>query len=140
MERTATGENTMTDPLTGKKVLVIDDEPDIVTYLTTLLQDNGMQTTSAVDGVEGMARARDERPDLITLDMSMPEQSGVKTLRQLQADEQLCDIPVVIITGVSTDFERFIKTRRQVTPPAGYIAKPIDADDVLRTLREILSA
>ncbi len=124
--------------LQGKKILVVDDEPDVVTYLCTLLEDHGMVTESAADGVEALERARSGRPDLITLDMSMPEKSGVKTYRELQDDEDLAAIPVVIVTGLSRDFEGFIKSRRQVTPPAGYIAKPITEDEVIEVLRGIL--
>lgn len=124
--------------LAGKKILVVDDEPDVRTFLTTLLQDHGMVTCTAADGVEAMTVAREERPDLITLDVSMPEKSGVKVFREIQGDPALAGIPVVIVTGVSRDFEGFIKSRRQVTPPAGYIAKPITEDDVLQTLARAL--
>lgn len=124
--------------LAGKTILVIDDEPDIIAYLTAVLEDHGMETVSAADGVEGMAKARAERPDLITLDMSMPEKSGVKLFRELQADADLGHIPVIIITGISQDFEKFIKSRKQVKPPAGYIAKPITEDELIGLLRRIL--
>ncbi len=124
--------------LSGKKILVIDDEPDIVLFLTAMLEDHGMETLSAADGVEGLQRARADKPDLITLDMSMPEKSGVKVFRELQGDPELRSIPVVIVTGVSRDFEKFIKTRKQVQPPAGYIAKPITEDELIGLLRQIL--
>jgi CheY-like chemotaxis protein len=132
------GEMTDATGLAGKKILVIDDEPDIVTYLCTLLEDHGMVTCSAVDGVEGLEQARAENPDLITLDMSMPEKSGVKLFRELQADAVLDRIPVVIVTGLSQDFESFIHKRKQVRPPEGYIAKPLTEDEVIDTLRGIL--
>jgi len=118
----------------GRKILIVDDEPDVVTYLTTLLEDNGFATVTAVDGRQAFALAKSERPDLITLDISMPEESGVKAYRQLQAEPTTKDIPIVIVTGISADFERFIRSRRQVDPPAGYFEKPIDADKFIRTI------
>ena len=121
-----------------KKVIVIDDDRDLVKFLTTLLQDNGYETVTANTGAEALRSVRAARPDLITLDMSMPEKSGVKVFRELQADPGLATIPVVIVTGLSRDFEGFIKSRRQVTPPAGYIAKPITVDEVIEVLRGIL--
>ncbi len=124
--------------LQGKKILVVDDEPDIVTYLCTLLEDHGMVTCTAADGQEGLEVARAESPDLITLDISMPETSGVRMFREIQADPILDQIPVVIVTGLSRDFEGFIKSRRQVRPPDGYIAKPLESDDVLGTLARVL--
>jgi CheY-like chemotaxis protein len=122
----------------GRKILIVDDEPDIVTYLTTLLEDNGFTTIAAVDGREAFASAKSEKPDLITLDISMPEESGVKAYRQLQGDPVTKDIPIIIVTGISADFERFIRSRKQVDPPAAYFEKPIDPEKLLKTIREIL--
>lgn len=120
------------------KILIVDDEPDVVTYLATFLQDNGFVTISAGDGREGFAKARAERPDLITLDITMPEESGVRMLRDLQESAETAGIPVIIITGIASDFKRFIETRRQVRPPAGYFEKPIDRDKLLGKIREVL--
>lgn len=122
----------------GRKILIVDDEPDVVTYLTTLLEDNGYTTIAASDGKEGFATAKTERPDLITLDISMPEESGVKAFRQLQGEPETKDIPIIIVTGISADFERFIRSRKQVEPPAAYFEKPIDPEKFLETIREIL--
>lgn len=126
-------------PHTGLKILIVDDEPDTVAYLTSLLEDNGYQTVSANNGSEAIDKAKLEKPDLITLDITMPEQSGVKTLTQLQIDSVTEDIPVIIITGVTHTFKRFIHTRKQVKAPAGYIEKPIDQEETLALIREILS-
>jgi CheY-like chemotaxis protein len=122
----------------GKKILVVDDEPDVVTYLTTLLEDNGFITISAKNGDEGLLKARSEKPDLISLDISMPEKSGVKLFRDIQSDPELDKIPVVIVTGISQDFEKFIKTRKQVKPPAGYISKPINQEEYIKGIKSIL--
>ncbi len=121
-----------------KTVLVIEDEEDIRSYLMTLFEDNGYQSLGATDGVEGLRLARDQRPDLITMDISMPEKSGVKTLRELQEDEVTSGIPVVIVTGVSDELQTYIESRRQVRPPAGYVFKPIEARELLETVERIL--
>lgn len=123
---------------TGRKILIVDDEPDVVTYLTTLLEDNGYATITAADGREGFAKAKTERPDLITLDISMPEESGVKAFRQLQGEPATKGIPIIIVTGISADFERFIRSRKQVEPPAAYFEKPIDPEKFLETIHKIL--
>jgi CheY-like chemotaxis protein len=132
--------NRNSEGLAGKKILVIDDEPDVVTYFTTILEDHGMTTCRAANGAEGMAAARTAKPDLITLDIAMPEQAGVKTLRQLQEDPALAHIPVVIITGVSQELKIFLRKTRQVRPPSGYLSKPITEHDLIDTLTEILVA
>ncbi len=92
----------------SKTILVVDDEPDIVTYITSMLQDNGYSTISASDGAEAMATIKDNRPDLICLDISMPEKSGVGLYRDLRESDDYKDLPVIVVTGLSQDFEKFI--------------------------------
>lgn len=121
-----------------KLILVIDDDPDIVTFLTALLEDNGYATDSAADGVEGLEKTRARRPDLILLDITMPEKSGVRFYRDVREDEGLKSIPVVIVTGVTQEFKQFIHTRRQVPPPDGYIQKPIDKQELLDAVAKAL--
>jgi DNA-binding response OmpR family regulator len=123
----------------AKTILVVDDEPDVLTYLTAFFEDNGFRVTKAANGREGFAKAKSERPDLIALDISMPKESGVRMFRDLLDDRSTAGIPVVIITGVSHEFRRFIETRRQVHPPAGYFEKPIERDKLLAKINEILS-
>jgi DNA-binding response OmpR family regulator len=122
-----------------KFVLVIDDDPDIVTFLTALLQDNGYETDSAPDGMEGLKKTRERKPDLILLDITMPEKSGVRYYRDVREDEELKSIPVIMVTGVMKEFEGFIHKRRQVPPPDGYIHKPVDKQLLLDTMEEVLS-
>jgi DNA-binding response OmpR family regulator len=125
---------------TGKKILIVDDEPDVVAYLRTLLEDNGFQVVTAGNGKEGMERARAEAPALVLLDISMPEESGVRMFRNLQEDAQTSDTPVIIVTGVSHDFKRFIETRRHLRAPAGYFDKPPDREQLLAKIIEILGS
>lgn len=122
----------------AKKILIIDDETDVITYLTTFFDDNGFNTISAVNGKDGVKRAVEENPDIITLDVSMPEESGVKALRELQENEVTKNTPVILVTGVSLDFKRFIETRKQVHAPEGYFEKPIDRDKLLEKVKELL--
>jgi CheY-like chemotaxis protein len=128
-----------------KRVLVVDDEADVVTYLVTLLEDNGYATDTANDGNEAMKRVKANKPDLITLDLSMPEKSGVKFYRELRGDPELANIPVVMVTAVtgyadsSEVYKKFISTRKQVPPPDGFIPKPIDQQEMLKTVKALLS-
>ena len=126
--------------MSDKRILVIDDEPDVVTYLTTLLEDNGYATISAKDGVEGLEKVNSEMPDLILLDITMPEKSGVRFYRDVRENDELKSIPVVMVTGVMPQFEKFISTRRQVPPPDGYISKPVDSEKLLGKIKELLEA
>ncbi len=121
-----------------KKILIIDDEPDTTTYYSALLEDNGYETIIAENGEDGLDKLKAQRPDLITLDISMPEVSGVKFYRTIKEMDAYKDIPVVIITGVSKDFEKFISSRKQVPAPDGYIAKPIEQDKVLKLIEDLI--
>ena len=125
----------------GKKILVVDDEPDIIMYMTTLLEENGYDTDSAKDGVEGLTKAKENRPNLICLDILMPEKSGIGLYRELRKDEELKEIPVIIVTGFKGDdnplltFKEFLY-KRSVPGPEGYLEKPIDQKEFLETIKE----
>jgi CheY-like chemotaxis protein len=122
----------------AKKILIVDDEPDVVTYLSTFFKDNGYEVVTAANGKEAYEKAVSEMPDLITLDITMPEESGVRCFRDLQENEKTQNIPVIIVTGVSGEFKRFIETRRQVQPPVSYFEKPIDRTKLLEKIEEII--
>jgi CheY-like chemotaxis protein len=128
----------------GKKVLVVDDEQDVRVYLSRLLEENGFRAACASNGEEALRAVEKERPDLITLDLSMPETSGVRFYQTLKSRADIADIPVVLVTGVtgpggSRDTEHFYNTRRQVPPPDGFIAKPVDPEEMLRLVRKLTS-
>ena len=81
----------------NRKILIVDDEPDVVTYLSSLLEDNGYRTLKAFNGKEGMDLAQKELPDLISLDITMPEETGVRMLRNLHDDPATTGIPVILV-------------------------------------------
>lgn len=123
-----------------KKVLIVDDEADVRAYLSRLLKENGYAVVTAADGVEAMEKIRAERPAVVTLDMSMPNKSGVKFYREIREDAELKNVPVIVVTGVtgvgkSSDFERFLSTRSQFPPPERFIAKPIEPEEILEAVR-----
>ena len=122
-----------------KRILVIEDEEDITAYLTTVFEDNGYEVDSAVDGVQAMSKIRENKPDLISLDVSIPEKTGVKIYCELKADPQLASIPVVMVTGIEREFQKYISTRNELPPPEGYIAKPFQADELLHTISNLLN-
>ncbi len=121
-----------------KKILIIDDELDIRTYLSTMFEDHGYATVLAQDGEEALRQVEAHFPDLITLDISMPEKSGVKFYREVKENARWKGIPIIIVTGVSGDFQKFISSRHQVPPPDGFIAKPVEQDEILRMVRKLL--
>jgi CheY-like chemotaxis protein len=128
-----------------KRILVIDDEPDERTYISTLLEDHGYATEMAKDGKEAMEKVKVNPPDLISLDITMPEKSGVKFYREMREDPELAGIPIVVVTGVSglggkpEEFHQFLSTRKRMPPPDGFIPKPLDQDRLIETIGQLLS-
>jgi len=121
-----------------KTILIIDDEPDTLTFFSSVLEDHGYNTITAENGDEGLKKLDERTPDLITLDITMPEMSGVKFYRSLREDDRWKYIPIIIITGISGDFKDFISSRKQVPPPDGYISKPVDEEELLTLVGRLI--
>lgn len=115
----------------AKKVLVIDDDPVVVKYLVSLLEDNGYQTCTAGDGLQAMNVLKAEKPDLITLDLEMPEEWGTRFYRKFKKEEELKNTPVLIISGMPS---RHLSVRDAV----GYLAKPFDPEKVLELVKKAI--
>jgi len=115
----------------AKKILVIDDEPQIVKYLTAFLEDNGYETCSASNGEEGMEVLRKEKPDLVTLDLQMPGDTGTRFYRNMSKDKEFKDVPVIVVSGIPG-------RHLAVSKPVAVFEKPIDRDKLLATVRETI--
>lgn len=122
----------------AKKVLIVDDESDTRVYLNTLLTENGYQTRLAADGEEALKQAKDYLPDLVTLDIIMPNQTGVKFYRELCKDKKLCKTPVIILSGVTRYKELFARDHATMPKPFAFVEKPIEKGDFLKTLKMAL--
>jgi len=121
---------------TGKKILVTDDEPDFLTFIATILEDNGATVVKAYDGEQALELAKTDKPDLITLDISMPGKSGVEVYNDFKEDKNLNSIPICIITG-KPELRKLIY-EHPLGPPAGYMDKPITEEGLVRNLKRIL--
>lgn len=125
----------------AKKVLIVDDEPAAIDYATAVLEENGYQAVGAEDGLEGMDKARAEKPDLILLDIMMPGKGGIAMYQDLRKDEETKDIPVIIITGVARG-QRFEESMMRKAPgiplPDGYIEKPMKPEGLLKAVKDVL--
>lgn len=115
----------------AKKILVIDDDPYTVKYLETLFQDNGYETCSAANGVEGYDVLKAEKPDLITLDLEMSQEWGTRFYRRLSKDPDFKDLPVIVISGMPS-------SHLAIKRVAAHLSKPFDADELLQIVRRVL--
>lgn len=122
-----------------KKILIVDDEPDVLTYLTALFEDHGYETITAEDGITGFDLAKSEKPDLITLDITMPDQSGVRTYRYYKGNDELRGIPVVIVTAIGDSMKSFLKKLAGFPEPEGFMNKPIDEDELIGMVADLLN-
>lgn len=116
----------------AKKILVIDDDPVVVKYLVSLLEDNGYETCTADDGKKALEVMKAEKPDLVTLDLEMPEEWGTRFYRKFKQDEELKDTPVIVISGMPS---RHLSVRDAV----GYLSKPFDPEKVVALVTETLA-
>ena len=121
-----------------KKILIVEDEPDLVEMLSVFFGESGFDTITAYDGHEGFIKAENEKPDLITLDISMPGESGVKMYRNLINSDKAKNIPVIIITAAPAELKGFIKRMKSFPDPAGYFEKPVDRDELLSKIKALV--
>jgi CheY-like chemotaxis protein len=122
----------------AKKILIVEDESDVRTYLEVLFEENGYETAIAVDGDEAMAKVREFKPDVITLDIIMPRETGQKFYRQLVKDPVFSKTPVIICSGVTRYKELFSRDHRTMPKPFAFIEKPIDKQALLDKVKEAI--
>jgi two-component system alkaline phosphatase synthesis response regulator PhoP len=125
------------------KILIIDDDPDIVDALYVLLEGEGLDVVSAYDGEEGLAKIKEENPDLIILDLLMPKMDGYEVCKTLQDPRwsKWRDTPILVLTSVREEasqrrYELEMGMRMDVDD---YVEKPIDPDVVLERVQKILA-
>jgi CheY-like chemotaxis protein len=114
----------------AKKILVIEDDPITLKYLVTLFEDNGYETFSAAGGIEAMEVAKNEKPDLITLDLDMPQEWGPRFYRKLIKNKELKDIPVIVISGIDGD--------HAIGKAVAFVKKPFDTDKLLGIVKRTI--
>ena len=117
------------------KILVIDDEPEVVELLKKRLERVGYQVITATDGMGGFKKACEQKPDLILLDIIMPEVDGLTVLRRLRAEEATCEIPVIMVTAKGRTDSMFEAQRYRATD---YIIKPFQWSELLRFIKRYL--
>ena len=119
---------------TKGRVLVVDDEPDIVSVIREYLEREGYETLTAYDGKEAVKMALENKPDVITLDLMMPEMDGFEVIERLKEDERTKDIPIIIISVISAMKDKKKTFRLGV---ADYITKPLTSKRLALSIDEI---
>ena len=126
-----------------KRILVVDDEPDVRNFLAACIEDAGFQVDTAADGQEAFEKLQVSPPDLMTLDMVMPRKSGISLMRQLRSMERFTHLPVIVITAHahdefgSEDFKGFIAFTSGLRPRFT-MEKPISPQKLVDAISTIL--
>jgi DNA-binding response OmpR family regulator len=121
----------------SKKILIVDDEEDIVNLVRLILEDAGYQVGIVTDGRDAMQKLENEKFDLILLDIMMPFISGWEVLEEMRSHEKTRSVPVALLTARASPRE---DNQPHPTDYCDYITKPFEPDDLLRRIRQILSA
>jgi CheY-like chemotaxis protein len=123
------------------KILVVDDDPDVVEYLSSFLEDEGYEVGAATDGRSALAEVERSRPDVILIDVMLPGRSGLDLLVCLRRDPRWAGIPLVLVTGddsvLKDDCRSYLGSHRDVRGPDHVFGKPMDRDTLLSVLRDI---
>jgi twitching motility two-component system response regulator PilH len=128
----------------GKKVLVVDDDPDVRLFSITVLEENGYTPLEATNGEEGMQFIRKENPDLVILDVLMPRESGIRLYRQMKTDKKLNKIPIIILSGITR--RSFLRSQKALTEfggeevpePKTYLEKPVEPEELAAAIKAAL--
>jgi len=118
-----------------KRILIVDDEDDILNLVRLILEDAGFECETARDGIEGLKVIQQQNFDLVLLDIMMPILTGWEVLRHLRADEQTRNLPVAMLTARAFSAET---PGIEITAYSDYITKPFEPDDLVARVRKIL--
>jgi two-component system, OmpR family, alkaline phosphatase synthesis response regulator PhoP len=120
----------------SKKILIVDDEPDILKIVIFRLKSKGYQTTSAISGEEALSLLAEDKPDLIILDLRLPGINGDEVCRKIKTNQEFCDIPVILLTAsTGQDLEKLTEEIGAID----FIRKPFDSQEFIDKIEAILS-
>lgn len=123
-----------------KTILVVDDEPDVLTYLSMVLEDAGFNVMKATNGNEALLKVKEKKPDFISLDLVMPHKSGIRFYHELRKNKEWSEIPVIIVTAHAKDdlgrgdLEEIL-SGKTFSGPQVYLEKPVKPADFIRMVK-----
>lgn len=118
-----------------KKILIIEDEADLCKFLDLRFQKEGFTVVIANDGVEGLEKAKEEKPDIIILDLMLPSLPGEEVCKRIRKDADICETPIIMLTAKDTDVDRIVG---RVIGADAYLNKPFDGRKLLEEIRRLI--
>jgi len=130
--------------MSQKKVLVVDDDPDVRLFNTTVVEENGYIPIEATNGEEGLKKLKEEKPDLVILDVLMPRQSGIRLYRELKTDSAFKNVNVIMLSGIAQ--KTFLRSQKALTEfggeavpePEVYLEKPVEPEELAAAIKKFL--
>lgn len=119
-----------------KRVVCIEDEPEMIDLVRLILGRKGFEVIGANGGIEGLETVRKEQPDLVLLDLMMPDMDGWEVYQQMKADEALREIPVVVVTAKAQSIDKVLGLH--IAKVDDYITKPFGPQELLESVEKIL--
>jgi two-component system alkaline phosphatase synthesis response regulator PhoP len=122
------------------KILIVDDDPDLVEAVTMILESKDYDVIAAYGGIEGLEKAKTEEPDLIVLDVMMPDKDGYAVCKELKADPQYSKIPILLLTAVVSKISttRYTQQMGLETEADDYIDKPVEPAELVKRIEILL--
>ena len=121
--------------MANKKILIVEDDPDVLKAMHVRLQANHYDTFMAADAISSVVEARKYHPDLILLDLGLPGESGFVAMERFQANPYLATIPIIIVSGRPGHDNR---VRAMKTGAKAFLEKPVDSDELMAAIRQAL--
>ncbi len=119
-----------------KRILCIEDEPEMIDLIRLILGRRGFEVKGAAGGNEGLRMVRDQHPDLVLLDLMMPDMDGWEVYQQMKADEATRSIPVIVVTAKAQSIDRVLGLH--IAKVDDYIAKPFSPQELLTSVEKVL--
>ena len=125
-------------PEEKKTVVCVEDEPEMIDLVKLILGRKGFELVGAVGGREGLETVRKLKPDLVLLDLMMPDMDGWEVYQQMKADDDLKDIPVIIVTAKAQSIDKVLGLH--VVKVDDYVTKPFGPQELLQSVNKVLGA
>ena len=120
-----------------KRILCVEDEPEMIDLIRLILNRRGFEVTGASGGVEGLSKIREIHPDLVLLDLMMPDMDGWEVYQQIKADEALRSIPVIVVTAKAQSIDKVLGLH--IAKVDDYIAKPFSPQELLESVERVFN-
>jgi two-component system, OmpR family, response regulator VicR len=121
---------------TTKRIVCIEDEPEMIDLIQLILNRRGFEVVGASGGKEGLQLVRDAHPDLVLLDLMMPDMDGWEVYQQMKAEESTRDIPVIIVTAKAQNIDKVLGLH--IAKVDDYIAKPFGPQELVDSVEKVL--